>query len=97
MVIEKINVDKIETLLEKVFETSSKLRVFQEDLENINKSLKEVNFDYLAGKISKEMYDDSRNELNGKRKLTIDRINKTVSETLAMTKSLPELIGKNKV
>ena len=97
MVIEKINSDKIEATLENIFEMSSKLRVLQEDLENINKSLKDVNFDFISGKISKEMYQDSKKELGNKRKIIIDKTNKMVNDILSVSKGLPELISKNKI
>jgi hypothetical protein len=97
MVLEKINPDKIDATLERVLEMSSNVRVLQEDMENINKNLKDVNFDYLAGKISKEVYEGSKKDLGKRRKIIIDRINKAVGDILSVSSDLPEIIKNSKL
>jgi hypothetical protein len=95
--LDKINEDAIEAILEKVFEMSSELKNLQEGLQDIDKSLKDVNANYISGKISQEMYKGSRNDLAKRRKIAIDKINKTVNGILAVSKSLPAIISKSKV
>lgn len=97
MVIEKININKIENSLKRISEESSKLKVIQEELENINKSLKDVNFDFLSGKISKQMYQEAKNNLDRKKKILIDKVNKNISSILVLTGGLSEVISENKV
>jgi hypothetical protein len=97
MVIEKININKIENSLKRISEESSKLKVIQEELENINKSLKDVNFDFLSGKISKQMYQESKNNLDKKKKILIDKVNKNINSILVLTEGLSEVISENKV
>ena len=97
MVIEKINIHKIENSLKRISEESSKLKVIQEELENINKSLKDVNFDFLSGKISKQMYQEAKNNLDKKKKILIDKVNKNIGSILVLTEGLSEVISENKV
>ena len=97
MVIEKININKIENSLKRISEESSKLKVIQEELENINKSLKDVNFDFLSGKISKQMYQEAKNNLDKKKKILIDKVNKNIGSILVLTEGLSEVISENKV
>jgi hypothetical protein len=95
--LEKINEDAIEAVLEKVFEMSSDLKNLQEGLQDINKSLKDVNANYLSGKISQEMYKGSKSDMTKRRKIAIDKINKTVNDILIVSKSLPEILNKIKI
>lgn len=97
MVIEKININNIENSLKRISEESSKLKVIQEELENINKSLKDVNFDFLSGKVSEQMYKEAKNNLDRKKKILIDKINKNISSILVLTEGLSEVISENKV
>jgi hypothetical protein len=97
MVIEKINVNKIENSLKRVVEESSKLKVFQQDLDNVNKNLKEVNFNFLSGKVSNQVYQTSKKSLERKRKLLIDKVNKNINVILTLVKGLSEIINENKI
>jgi hypothetical protein len=97
MVIEKININKIENSLKRVSEESSKLKVLQQDLDNINKNLKEVNFNFLSGKVSDQVYQVSKKSLEKKRKFLIDKVNKNINSILTIVKDLSEVINENKV
>jgi len=97
MVIEKININKIENSLKKVSEESSKLKVLQQDLDNVNKNLKEVNFNFLSGKVSNQVYQTSKKSLENKRKFLIDKVNKNINSILTIVKDLSEVINENKV
>jgi NCAIR mutase (PurE)-related protein len=97
MVIEKININKIENSLKRVSEESSKLKVLQQDLDNINKNLKEVNFNFLSGKVSDQVYQTSKKSLEKKRKFLIDKVNKNINSILTIVKDLSEVINENKV
>jgi len=97
MVIEKININKIENLSKRIIEESSKLKVLQQELDSVNKNLKEVNFNYLSGKVSIQVYQTSKKNLEKKRKLLIDNVNKNVNITLPILKSLSEVINENKI
>jgi NCAIR mutase (PurE)-related protein len=97
MVIEKININKIENSLKRVSEESSKLKVLQQDLDNINKNLKEVNFNFLSGKVSNQVYQVSKKSLEKKRKFLIDKVNKNINSILTIVKGLSEVINENKV
>jgi len=97
MVIEKININKIENSLKRVVEESSKLKVLQQDLDNVNKNLKEVNFNFLSGKVSNQVYQTSKKSLENKRKFLIDNINKNINIVLTIVKGLSEDINENKV
>jgi len=97
MVIEKININKIENSLKRVSEESSKLKVIQQDLDNINKNLKEVNFNFLSGKVSDQVYQTSKKSLEKKRKFLIDKVNKNINSILTIVKDLSEVINENKV
>ena len=97
MVIEKININKIENSLKRVSEESSKLKVLQQDLDNINKNLKEVNFNFLSGKVSDQVYQTSKKSLEKKRKFLIDKVNKSINSILTIVKDLSEVINENKV
>jgi hypothetical protein len=97
MVIEKININKIENSLKRVSEESSKLKVLQQDLDNINKNLKEVNFNFLSGKVSDQVYQVSKKSLEKKRKFLIDKVNKNINSILTIVKGLSEVINENKV
>lgn len=97
MVIEKININKIENSLKRVSEESSKLKVLQQDLDNINKNLKEVNFNFLSGKVSNQVYQASKKSLEKKRKFLIDKVNKSINSILTIVKDLSEVINGNKV
>jgi hypothetical protein len=96
-VLEKINEDVIESVLERIFEMSSDLRNLQENLQDINKNLKDINTSYLSGKISQDMYKDSKNELSKRRKIAIDNVNKMVNDILTVSKSLPGILNKSKI
>ena len=97
MVLEKISINKIESSLKRISEESSKLKIMQEELENINKNLKNVNFDLLSGKVSEQMYKESKNNLERKKKILIDKVNKDINSILILTKGLSEVIAENKV
>jgi hypothetical protein len=97
MVIEKINTDRVQKVLERVFEMSTDLRVLQEDIQTIDKSIKDVNFDYVAGKISGQMYKSSKDQLVKKRRAMIDRLNKMVGSILVVSKSIPEILKSSKL
>jgi hypothetical protein len=97
MVIEKININKIENSLKRVSEESSKLKVLQQDLDNVNKNLKEVNFNFLSGKVSNQVYQVTKKSLEKKRKFLIDKVNKNINIILTIVKDLSEVINENKV
>jgi len=97
MVIEKINVNKIENLSKRIIEESSKLKVLQQELDSVNKNLKEVNFNFLSGKVSIQVYNTSKKNLERKRKLLIDKVNKNINTTLPLVKNLSEVINENKI
>jgi hypothetical protein len=97
MVIEKVNINKIENSLKRVVEESSKLKVFQQELDNLNKNLKEVNFNLLSGKVSNQVYQISKRNLERKRKLLIDKVNKNINIILTIVKGLSEVINENKI
>jgi len=97
MVIEKININKIENSLKRVSEESSKLKILQQDLDNVNKNLKEVNFNFLSGKVSNQVYQVSKKSLENKRKFLIDNINKNINIILIIVKGLSEVIIENKI
>ena len=97
MVVEKINVNKIENLSKRIIEESSKLKVLQQELDSVNKNLKEVNFNFLSGKVSIQVYNTSKKNLERKRKLLIDKVNKNINTTLPLVKNLSEVINENKI
>ena len=97
MVIEKVNINKIENSLKRISEESSKLKILQQDLDNVNKNLKEVNFNLLSGKVSNQVYQTSKKSLEKKRKILIDKVNENINSILDLSKSLSEVISKNKI
>jgi uncharacterized protein YukE len=97
MVIEKVNINKIENSLKRIVEESSRLKVLQQELDNTNKNLKEVNFNLLSGKVSNEVYQTSKKSLENKRKILIDNVNKNINNILSIVKDLSEVINENKI
>ena len=97
MVIEKINIDNIENSSKRVIEESSKLKVLQQELDSVNKNLKETNFNFLSGKVSIQVYQTSKKSLENKRKPLIDKINKNINIILPIMKGLSEVINENKI
>jgi len=97
MVIEKININKIENSLKRIVEESSKLKVLQQELDNANKNLKEVNFNLVSGKVSNQVYQVSKKSLEKKRKILIDKVNKNINIVLTLLKGLSEVINENKI
>ncbi|MFH1228909.1 MAG: hypothetical protein V1678_00605 [Candidatus Aenigmatarchaeota archaeon] len=97
MIIEKMNSDKIDSALQRIIEMSTNLRAIEEELESIDKNLSDINLSYLSGKVSEEFYNNSKDKLNKRRRVSIDKINKAVNEMLAISEPLPETISKFKL
>ena len=59
--------------------------------------MKDVNFDFLSGKISNQVYQEAKKNLERKKKIMIDKVNKNINGILILTKDLSEVISENKV
>jgi hypothetical protein len=97
MVIKKIKISKIENDLKMLSEESSGLKMLQEELENLNKNLKNINFGFFSGKLSKDMYEKTKADLEKRKRPLIDDINKKVDKILTISGNLSKTINENKI
>jgi uncharacterized membrane protein YfhO len=97
MVIKRINLNKIESFLKNISEKSTQIRMFQQEIENININLKDNKSDFTSGRISNEVYKDIKINLEKEKKILEDKINKIIGNFLVNSEKLQKIIDDNKI
>lgn len=97
VVIKGINVSEIEEQLKYISEGAAQIKVYEEELENIEENLKDNDKEFKNGKISREMYNDTKSVLKKKIDALTVNINKLVSDVLILLEELNGLVSECKV
>lgn len=92
-----ISLEKIRSSARKIYENSSSIKVFQEELEDMLDAIDDINLEHNKGKISKEIFNSNEKKLKKESIKLIKRINKFVSVNLNLIKIMTDEITSQKI
>jgi len=97
MTIKKINLNEIEDFLKEIVESSTQIKIFKEENEDVKENLNSNKMKFKSGKISNEVYKDIKNNLEKEKKLLENKISENKNSILVISKKLSENIENSKI
>jgi chromosome segregation ATPase len=97
MVIKKINLSKIEEYLKEIIESSTEIETIKEEVKDVSQALGNNNIEFKSGKISKEVFDDIKNNLEKEKKMLENKISVEKKKISDVSNELSNFMKENKV
>lgn len=97
MAIKRINLNVIENFLKEISEESEQISVLQQEVLNIDTNLKKNVSDLNSGRISREVNNDIKVNLEKEKMPLENRLKKVIENILINLEKLQEAIQENKI